>query len=71
MKGEASTSRESIGVRRKGICWWRMCRNTGSLTRGRVPIRFGSYNIHNVRNMVLELALRDMSQANMDLGIFQ
>ena len=32
---------------------------------------FGAYNIHNSRNSGLESALRGMSQANMDLGIFQ
>ena len=36
-----------------------------------VPIRFGTYNIRNRRNGGLESALRGMSQANMDLGIFQ
>ena len=36
-----------------------------------MPIRFGTYNIRNGRNRGLELALREMSQANMDLGIFQ
>ena len=40
------------------------------MSRG-VPIRFGTYNIWNGRNGVLELALRGISQANMDLGIFQ
>ena len=34
-------------------------------------IRFGTYNIRNGRNGGLESALRGMSQANMDLGIFQ
>ena len=34
-------------------------------------IRFGTYNIGNVRNKVFELELRGGSQANMDLGIFQ
>ena len=38
---------------------------------GTVPIRFGTYNIRNRRNGGLEWALRGMSQANMDLGIFQ
>ena len=42
-----------------------MCWSTGRLTRGTVPIRFGTYNIRNGRNGVLEY------QANMDLGIFQ
>ena len=36
-----------------------------------MPIRFGTYNIRNGRNGGLESALRGMSQANMDLGIFQ
>ena len=48
-----------------------MCRSTGSPTRGEVPIRFGPYNIRNSHNGVLELALRGVSQANMDMGIFQ
>ena len=39
--------------------------------RGRVPIRFGTYNICNSRNRGLESALREMYQSNMDLGIFQ
>ena len=34
-------------------------------------IRLGTYNISNGRNGGLESALRGMSQANMDLGIFQ
>ena len=38
---------------------------------GRVPIRFVTFDIRNGKNMGLELALRGMSQANMDLGIFQ
>ena len=36
-----------------------------------MPIRFGTYNIRNGRNGGLESALRGMSQAKMDLGIFQ
>ena len=36
-----------------------------------MPIGFGTYNIRNGRNRGLESALRGMSQANMDLGIFQ
>ena len=48
-----------------------MCRRTGQPTSGTVPIRFGTYNIHNGRNGGLELALQGMSQANTDLGIFQ
>ena len=48
-----------------------MCRLTGQPTSGKVPIRFGTYNIRNGRNGGLEAALRGMSQANMDLGILQ
>ena len=36
-----------------------------------MPIRFATYNIRNGHNGGLESALRGMSQANMDLGIFQ
>ena len=36
-----------------------------------MPIRFGTYNIRNGCNGGLEAALREMSQANMDLGILQ
>ena len=39
--------------------------------RGAVLIRFGTYNIRNGRNGVLESVLRGVYQANMDLGIFQ
>ena len=39
--------------------------------RGEVPISLGTYNIRNGRNRGLDLALRGMSQANMDLAIFQ
>ena len=38
---------------------------------GTMPISFGTYNICNGRNGGLKSALRGMSQANMDLGIFQ
>ena len=36
-----------------------------------MPIRFGIYNIRNGRNGGLESELSGISQANMDLGIFQ
>ena len=48
-----------------------MCWSTGKPTRGKAPIRFGTYNIRNGPNGGMESALRGMSQANMDLGIFQ
>ena len=38
---------------------------------GKVPIRFGTYNIRNRRNGGVEDALWGISQANMDLGILQ
>ena len=38
---------------------------------GGVPIRFSTYNIFNGRNGCLDSELRGMSQANMNLGIFQ
>ena len=34
-------------------------------------IRFGTYNIWNGQNRGLESALHGMSQANMELGVFQ
>ena len=36
-----------------------------------MPIRFVTYNIRNGRNRGLESALMGVSQANVDLGIFQ
>ena len=56
-----------------------MCRSTGGSTgvgRGVRQeavrlIRFGTYNIRNYQKGGLESALRGMSQANVDLGIFQ
>ena len=34
-------------------------------------IRFGTYNIRNGRNGILESVLRGMGQANVDVGVFQ
>ena len=48
-----------------------MCNPTRKPTCGKVPIRLGTYNIHNGQKGELEMALRGMSQANMDLGILQ
>ena len=59
------------GVKKKGSLWWGVFKPTGDSTKEEVPMRFGTYNIRNGRNRVLESALRGMSQANMDLGIFQ
>ena len=71
-KGEAGASGEISKVqRRKGVPWQRIYRSTKISTRGRVPIRFGTYNIRNKCNGGLESALRGMSQVKIDLGIFQ
>ena len=43
----------------------------GESMQGRETIRLGTYNIRNVQNVVLESALRGISQANMDLEILQ
>ena len=48
-----------------------MCKHTGQPKSGTVPIRFGTYSIRNGRNGGLESSLQGMSQANVDLGIFQ
>ena len=48
-----------------------MCKHTGRPKSEKVTIRFGTYNILNGRNGGLEAALWGVSQANMDLGIFQ
>ena len=66
--GEEEANREG---KRKGNRWWGALKSNGGSTKEEVPIRFGTYNIRNWRNGGLELALRGMSQANMDLGIFQ
>ena len=48
-----------------------MCKHTGKPTSGTVPIRFGIYNIRKGRTVGLDLAVQGMSQANIDLGVFQ
>ena len=48
-----------------------MCLRTVRPSSGKVPIKFGTYNIRNWRNGGLEAALRGMSQANMVLSILQ
>ena len=71
-KGESDGDEEANGVgKRKGNRWWGVLNSTGGSTKEEVPIRFGTYNIRNGRNRGLVLALRGISQANMDLGIFQ
>ena len=71
-RGDGSERRGQRGQgRKKGSSWSGMCRHTGQPKSGTVPIRFGTYNIRNGRNGGLGSALRGMSQANMDLGIFQ
>ena len=71
-KGDPDRDEEANGEgKRKWNCWWGALKSTGGSAKEEVPIRFGTYNIRNGRNGGLESALRGMSQANMDLGIFQ
>ena len=71
-EGKAGAIREGSGGRgEKGVRWSGMCQSTEKSTKKTVPIRFVTYNIRNGRNRGLESALRGVSQANMDLGIFQ
>ena len=72
MKGEADGYEEANGEgKRKGNRWWGALKSTGGSTKEKGPIRFGTYNIRNGWNGGLELALLGMSQANIDLVIFQ
>ena len=48
-----------------------MCNPTRKPTCGTVPIRFGTYSIRNGQKGGLEMALRGIFHANMDLGILQ
>ena len=48
-----------------------MSSSNGGSTWGRELIRFGTYNIRNGRNGGLESEFIGISQANMDLGLFQ
>ena len=66
--GDEEANREG---KRKGNRWWGTLKSTGGSTKEEVPIIFGTYNSRNGRNGGLESALWGMSQANMDLGIFQ
>ena len=51
--------------------WWGLLRRNSDPTEEEVPIKFGTYNIRNGRNGGLEVALRGMEQANLDMGILQ
>ena len=69
--GESDRDEEASGEgKRKGNRWWGALKSTGGSTKEEVPIIFVNYNIRNGRNRGLDSALRGMSQANMDLGIF-
>ena len=71
-KGESDRDEEGKREgKRKGNRWWGALNSTGSSTKEEVPIIFSTYNIRSGRNGGLDSALRGMSQANMDLGIFQ
>ena len=70
--GESGRGEEANGGgKEKGDRWWGAFTRTRGYKKEEVPIRFGTYKIRNGRNGGLESALRGMSQANMDLGIFQ
>ena len=72
--GERGVGRRRGGKRRgeeKSNHWWGALKSTGGSTKDEVPIRFSTNNIRNGRNGVLESAIREMSQANIDLGILQ
>ena len=70
--GESGGGEEANGGGKiKGARWWGAFKRTGGSTKEEVPIIFGTYNIRNGRNGGLESALWGMSQANMNLGIFQ
>ena len=72
VKGESDGDEEANGGgKRKDNRWWGALNSTGGSTTEELSIRFGTNNIRNGRNGGLELGLRVMSQANMDLGIFQ
>ena len=57
------------------VHWEGMCQGTRQTIEGggggRTPIRFRTYNTQNRRNGRLESALRGMSQANANVGVFQ
>ena len=70
--GELGRGEEANGGRKGKVDrWWGAFKRTRGSTKEEVPSRFSTYNIRNGRNRGLESALRGMSQANMDLGIFQ
>ena len=71
-KGESDGDEDVNGEgKRKVNHWWGALKSTRVSTKEEVPIRFGTYNIRNGSNGGLESTLRGMSQANMNLGIFQ
>ena len=71
--GERGVGREQggqRGQRRKTEPRWSgMCKHMGRPISGTVLIRFGT--ITSVTDVTVEAALREVSQANTDLGIFQ
>ena len=62
-KGGESDGDEEANERgkRKGNRWWGAFKTTGGSNMEEVPIRFGTFNIRNGRNIGLESALRGMS----------
>ena len=60
--------------------WPVMCKGAGGHTGrgrgwmggdGKIVIFFGTYNIRSGRNCGIKYVLRVMSQANLDMGVFQ
>ena len=45
--GEQARQARAGGQGKTGDRWWGMCHSNGSSTGGKVPIRFGTYNIRN------------------------
>ena len=68
---EAGESGEGTRARKKKDRWWGPLRRNRGSTEEEVPIKFRTYNTRNGRNGGLEAALREMAQANIDLGVFQ
>ena len=70
--GELGGGKEAkVGGNEKGDRWRGAIKHTRGSTKEEVQIRFGTYNIRNGSSRGLESALRGMTQANIDPGIFQ
>ena len=71
-EGESGGGKGAKGEgKEKGDRWGGAGPRTRGSTKEEVRIKVGTYNIRNRRNGGLELALRGMAQANIDLIVFQ